>query len=106
MSLLFSSLEALKALFGFLKISTLMWKVLCHIPTFRGEPVNYYALPDEDFIFLCHLLRIVQQRVYYPTSTQETNRCDSLCNYGVLRRSAGGYKLTWTNRHLFQIQSQ
>jgi hypothetical protein len=100
MSLLISCLETMKTLGASLKIGTLVWKVLSCAPMFQGERVNFYDLPDEDFVFLSHMLHIAKKRVYYPASKQEMHRCNSLCNFGVLRQSAGGYRLTWVNRYL------
>jgi hypothetical protein len=105
MSSLISLLETMKALVGLLEIGALVWGVLNYAPIFRGERVNFYALPDEDFVFLCQLLRIARKRVYYPASTQEMHRCNSLCNFGVLRQSADGYKLTWVNECLVQMRT-
>lgn len=106
MSLLLSWLDFMKGMVGPLKFGTWAWKMLSYIPIWLGGKVNVLALPDEDFVFLCHLLTVAQKRPCNPTSMQEAYSCDSLCNFGVLRKSDRGYKLTWLNRHLAKIQAQ
>ena len=59
------------------------------------DPKIIWSLSDDDFVFINNLSGKEIQEIYYPTSTHEEYRYNSLCNEKIFsKNSTNGYKLT------------